>query len=446
MEFSFYYNERVIKIRCDIESKMKEVCECFEQGIGKGLNLYFLYEGTPINKELTFIQQFKDLKTKNRNILVFDRDNIISIKYKINQNDSIIRLFGETFVKNNKGICKIIYKNNIYELVEFFDLTDYSHGILEIKLFGIKYVRNMRGLFDGCTSLYSLPDISEWKTGNVTDMSYMFYGCRNLYSFQNNSKDKIISNFEEIDEFLESNIKNPENKENQIKYPIQKSIKKISYRASDSNDDEVYDLSTEIKSFYEISKWDTKNVTDMSFIFAGCESLNHLPDISKWNIKNVRKIAGLFISCIRIETVPNISKWNIKNITDISWLFCGCTSLKLVPDFSKWNTEKIKRINHMFSYCSSLELIPNFFNNTNQVRYMENMFAHCKSLKCLPDIMPKWNTYNVIDMKSLFDECNSLTSIPDISKWRTDNVTDMSMIFCECSSLKFIPDISNWNV
>ena len=87
----------------------------------------------------------------------------------------------------------------------------------------------------------------------------------------------------------------------------------------------------------------------MSFIFAGCESLNHLPDISKWNIKSVRKITGLFISCIRIETAPDISKWNIKNITDISWLFCGCTSLKLIPDFSKWNTEKIKKINHMFS-------------------------------------------------------------------------------------------------
>jgi hypothetical protein len=101
MEFSFYYNERIIKIRCDKESKMKEICDIFEEGIGKGLNLYCLYEGTPINKELTFIQQFKELKTKNRNILVFDRINIITIKYKINSNNSLIRLFGETFVKNN---------------------------------------------------------------------------------------------------------------------------------------------------------------------------------------------------------------------------------------------------------------------------------------------------------------------------------------------------------
>ena len=108
MEFSFYYNERIIKIRYDKESKMKEICDFFEEGIGKELNLYYLYEGTPINKELTFIQQFKDLKAKNRNILVFDRDNIISIKYKRNPNDNIVRLFGEAFVKNNKEICNII--------------------------------------------------------------------------------------------------------------------------------------------------------------------------------------------------------------------------------------------------------------------------------------------------------------------------------------------------
>ena len=151
----------------------------------------------------------------------------ISIKYKINPNDSLVRLFGETFVKNNKGICNIIYKKNKYELVEFFDLTDYSHNMLEIKLIGIKYVRNIKGLFGGCTSLYSLPDISERKTGKVTDMSYMFYGCKNLNSFQNSSKEKIISNFDEINEFLESNIKNPENKKNQKEYPIQKSKKNI---------------------------------------------------------------------------------------------------------------------------------------------------------------------------------------------------------------------------
>ena len=32
-------------------------------------------------------------------------------------------------------------------------------------------------MFDGCSSLISLPDISKWNTNNVNDMSYMFWGC-----------------------------------------------------------------------------------------------------------------------------------------------------------------------------------------------------------------------------------------------------------------------------
>ena len=34
-----------------------------------------------------------------------------------------------------------------------------------------------------------------------------------------------------------------------------------------------------LKSFPDISKWDTSKVTDMSSIFHGCDSLKSLPDI-----------------------------------------------------------------------------------------------------------------------------------------------------------------------
>ena len=39
-------------------------------------------------------------------------------------------------------------------------------------------VINMRNMFNSCTSLSSLPDISKWNTNNVTDMSYMFSWCK----------------------------------------------------------------------------------------------------------------------------------------------------------------------------------------------------------------------------------------------------------------------------
>ena len=44
-------------------------------------------------------------------------DNEINIKYNVKNKAKInINLFGEIFVKNNKNLCKIRFKNKEYEL------------------------------------------------------------------------------------------------------------------------------------------------------------------------------------------------------------------------------------------------------------------------------------------------------------------------------------------
>ena len=46
----------------------------------------------------------------------------------------------------------------------------------------------MSYMFEGCSKLSSLPDISKWNTKNVTNMSYMFYDCLSLSSLPDISK------------------------------------------------------------------------------------------------------------------------------------------------------------------------------------------------------------------------------------------------------------------
>ena len=46
-------------------------------------------------------------------------------------------------------------------------------------------------MFNKCSSLISLPDISKWNTNNVTDMSCLFYGCSSLTNLPDISKWKI---------------------------------------------------------------------------------------------------------------------------------------------------------------------------------------------------------------------------------------------------------------
>ena len=134
------------------------------------------------------------LKTiRNNNRLNINNTNEMIIIYKINDEDNEdsednqyedsednqdedkyeIKLFGEKFIENNKNNCKIIIDNKEQDLIEYLKINK-NEKILKIKLKEIKTITNMSYMFDGCKSLTSLPDISNWNTNNVTNMSFMF--------------------------------------------------------------------------------------------------------------------------------------------------------------------------------------------------------------------------------------------------------------------------------
>ena len=118
--------------------------------------------------------------------------SIINIIYDINkgnkENKENIRIFGEIFVNNNIKICKMIIDNKEYEISRKYNIRAYHKNKLEIALKGIDNVTNMSHMFNRCSSLSSLPDISEWKTNNVTNMSSIFAGCSSLSSLPDISK------------------------------------------------------------------------------------------------------------------------------------------------------------------------------------------------------------------------------------------------------------------
>ena len=62
-----------------------------------------------------------------------------------------------------------------------------------------------------------------------------------------------------------------------------------------------------MKTLPDISKWNTENVTDISYLFSGCSSLNQLPDINKWNFQNINHLKGCFNKCDNIVNYPDIS-------------------------------------------------------------------------------------------------------------------------------------------
>ena len=276
------------------------------------------------------------------------------LKYNISKIDKI-KLFGEEFVKNNKGNLLILINDEEYELNVFFDLSGNhkKEKYLEIKVKLLNNLINISYMFSGCKQLVSAKYLSLINTDDVVDMSFMFSNCSSLSSLPDISKWNIsqVKNMEsmfegclllkscpEISTWNVSNVKN---------------MKKLFYGCSS------------LLSLSDISKWDTSNINNMKGMFQGCSLLSTLPDISKWNISKVKNTNSMFYGCQSLTSFPDISIWNTKEIIDMSFMFYNCSKLSSFPDISNWNIENLKKYQFMFIGCSLLKNIPSFSKKVN---------------------------------------------------------------------------------
>jgi len=356
------------------------------------------------NKENNIINKFKEIM----NIYKKMGNNEIELIYNINEEDKErgkINILGKSFVNNYKNICKIIYENNEYELNKEFKIN--NNNILKIRLKNILDISNMNNIFNGCDSLSSLTDLSKWDTTNINNMSFIFYNCTELESLPDISK---------------------WNTENVINMTGLFGCE--------------YKYESKLKSIPDISKWNICNVKYLGGSYNSISSLSPLTDfeIKKMNENNEEYIeSGIFYNCDSLSSLPDISKWNTNNVTDMSYLFSFCKSLSSLPDISKWNTSNVTNMCSLFSHCESLSSLPDISKwNTNNVTDMCSLFSDCESLSSMPDIF-KWNTNNVINMSFLFYNCNSLSSLPDISKWNISKLKYKSCMLSGCNIISQIP-------
>ena len=382
-------NEKINKLNKIIES-INEYYEIINHIIekyikDKKVNYQILFSINNIIKNNNIINNIKIInqnKSKDNDIYnkiyndIFNinnkRDDNI-IRYKINKNKNLIKIFGREFVDKNKNIVKLEIEGNEFELMEYYKTNEKIKNNLEIKIKGIENITNMNYMFDRCSSLLSLPDISKWNTCNVIDMSYMFSECSALLSLPDISK------------WNTDNVTN------------------MSY---------MFSGCLSLSSLPDISTWKTNKVTNMSYMFNGCSSLSNLPDISTWDTKNIINMSYMFSGCSSLSNLPDLSKWSTINSTDLSCMFYGCSLLKNLPDISKWNTMNTNNMRSMFYGCSLLKNLPDLSKwITINVTDMSCMFAECSSLSSLPDIS-KWNTQNVINMSFMFNGCSKSLKIP----------------------------------
>lgn len=191
----------------------------------------------------------------------------------------------------------------------------------------------------------------------------------------------------------------------------------------------------------DVTNLDTSEVTDMGWMFYGCQNLITIKGIGSLDIHNVTYMQAMFGNCFSLTALDGIGNWDTCNVVDIHSIFSHCSSLATL-DVSGWDTSNMKGMGNMFWGCSSLTTLDVSGWDTSKVTYMHGMFDSCSSLTTLD--VSGWNTSKVTDMRCMFSDCSSLTAL-DVSGWDTSKVTYMYNMFDSCSSLTTLNGISGWN-
>ena len=183
---------------------------------------------------------------------------------------------------------------------------------------------------------------------------------------------------------------------------------------------------TAAKTYGHISTWNTKRVTDMSWLFSGYSS--------NW-------VRGEGICSTASSFNEDISKWDVSNVENFRMMFSLTHSFN--QNLTAWNTQSAKFMNTMFYYATAFNGDISSFD-TSRVITMSAMFNGAKSFNM--DIS-SWQTGSVDSMGSMFkNEGGSDGSIfnQDLSAWDTSSVNNMGDMFR--GAVAFDQDISSWQI
>ena len=180
------------------------------------------------------------------------------------------------------------------------------------------------------------------------------------------------------------------------------------------------------------SNFNTENVKNMNYMFCRCYNLTNI-DFSSFNTKNLISMSCMFHSCDKLINL-NLSSFDTQNVTDLSNIFSYCNNLTNI-DLSSFNTKNIKNMAGMFYMCENLEKIDLLSFDTQNVEDMKEMFCYCEKLSNIN--LSSFNTSNVVNMEKMFSNCNNLKEI-DLSSFNTEKVKNINKIFFDCKNLEII--------
>jgi len=94
---------------------------------------------------------------------------------------------------------------------------------------------------------------------------------------------------------------------------------------------------------------DLRKVTDMSFMFADCDTFN--APLNDWDVSHVTQMDNLFLR----DTLFNqpLNDWDVSHVTTMETMFWGARSFNQPLD--RWDVRKVRSMKYMFSYATSFD-------------------------------------------------------------------------------------------
>ena len=315
--------------------------------------------------------------------------------------------------------------------------------ITGLELIDTAAVTTMANLFDGTASLTTIAGLTNWDTSNVTTTYAMFRGSGitslDLSAWNMSGVTSMARMFQNAENLTTTgDISNWNTAQvTQMRYMFQNTaISQLDLsRWNTANVTVMQNMfhgAANLTYLGDISNWDVAQVTNMYALFRGT-GITSL-DLSRWNVGNVTRLARMFQDMQYLTTVGDLSSWDTRNTTDMRFIFQGASSIVAV-DLSGWHTGNVTVMNDMFHHANSLTCVGDLSRwDVSQATHLHGMFRHTR----VTDLdLSNWCLTSAVNIRQMFQHATELTRL-DISGWDTSHMPADSMghIFGGASGLR----------
>lgn len=175
------------------------------------------------------------------------------------------------------------------------------------------------------------------------------------------------------------------------------------------------------------------NIPDFSYMFYNCEQLASISLPNNTLLATNISMEGMFKGCSSLTSLDFINTINTKNVTDMSYMF-SATGITEVPENLSLNLSGCKDMSWMFSNCSTLQIVYLAQNTDVNPTITKSMFYNCNKLNyiTLGNNTHIFNMNSVTDLTSMFNYCNKLKAIFVKSDWNLPSNASSTDCFHLC--------------